>query len=123
MCNTFGGKEHSIYNSKPVIQIILYCYLILQGSAVKITEAYEMVSVVAAQLNYIRDNVASEFQNIFTKYQAMAVSADTTITVPRAASRQTLRDNAEHENAEQYYHRTAFIPVLDHLVQQLNDRF
>ena len=53
----------------------------------------------------------------------MAASADTTITVPRTVSRQTLRDNVEHENAEQYYRRTVFIPFLDRLVQQLKDRF
>ena len=82
-----------------------------------------MVSVVAAHLNDIRDDAASEFQNIFTKCQAMAPSADTTITVPRTVSRNTLRDNFKHDNAEQYYHRTVFIPFLDCLVQQLNDRF
>ena len=29
----------------------------------------------------------------------------------------------EHENVEQYYNRTVFIPFLDCLAQQLNDRF
>ena len=43
--------------------------------------------VVAAQLNDIRDDAASEFQNVFTKCQAMAAVADTTITVPRTVSR------------------------------------
>ena len=52
----------------------------------------------------------------------MAALADTTITIPRTGSWQNLRDNVEHENAEQYYHRTVFIPFLDYLVQQLNDR-
>ena len=51
----------------------------------------------------------------------MAASTDTTIAVPRTVSRKTLRDNVE--NAEQYYRRTVFIPFLDCLVQQLNDRF
>ena len=82
-----------------------------------------MVSVVAAQLNDIRDDAASDFQNIFTKWQAMATSADTTITVPRKVSRKTLRGNVEHENAEQYYRRALFILFLDCLVQQLNNRF
>ena len=95
----------------------------LQGSAVEMAPAYEMVSVVAAQLNDIRDDAASEFQNIFTKCHAMAASADTTITVPRVVSRQTLQGNVEQENAEQYYRRTVFIPLLDCLVQQLSDRF
>ena len=82
-----------------------------------------MLSVVAAQLNDIRDDAALEFQNIFTKCQAMAASADTTITVPKTLSQRTLSDNVEHENAEQYYRRTVFTPFLDYLVQQLSDRF
>ena len=53
----------------------------------------------------------------------MAALPDTTIIVPRTVFRQNLRDNVEHENAEQYYRRTVFIPFLGCLVQQLNDRF
>ena len=34
-----------------------------------------------------------------------------------------MQDNVEHENAEQYYRRTVFIPFLDCFAQQLNDRF
>ena len=49
--------------------------------------------------------------------------AETTITVPRTVSRQTLRDNVEHENAEKHYRRTIFFPFLDCLLQQLKDRF
>ena len=95
----------------------------LQGSTVEIAQAYETVTVVTAQLNGIRDDAASEFQNAFTKCQAMAAIADKTITIPRTISRQKLRDNVERENAEQYYPLTVFIPFLDCLVQQLNDRF
>ena len=53
----------------------------------------------------------------------MAASEDTTVTVPRTVSRQTLQDNVEHENAEQHYCRTVFILLLDCLVQELNDHF
>ena len=59
----------------------------LQRPTVEIAQGYEIVSVVAAQLNDIRDDAASKFQNIFTKCQAMADSADTTTTVPRTVSR------------------------------------
>ena len=79
----------------------------LQGSTGEIAQEYEMVSV----------------QNVITKCQAMAALADTTITVLWTVSRQNLRDNAEHENAEPYYHRTVFIPFLYCLAQQLHDRF
>ena len=82
-----------------------------------------MVSVIAAELNDIRNDDASEFQNILTKCQSMAASADTTIIVPRTVSLQTLQDNVAHENAEQYYPPTVFIEFLDCFVEQLNDRF
>ena len=49
-----------------------------------------MVSAVAAQLNDIRGDAASEFQNVFTKCQPMATLADTSIIVPRTVSRQNL---------------------------------
>ena len=49
----------------------------------------------------------------------MSASAGTTIAVPRTVSRQTLRDNVEYENGEQYYRCTVFIPFLDCLLQQL----
>ena len=61
----------------------------LQESTVEIAQAYEMGSVTAAQLNDIRNDAASEFQNIFTKCRAMTASAGATITVPRKVSRQT----------------------------------
>ena len=53
----------------------------------------------------------------------MTASADTTIIVPRTVSWQAFWDNVEHENAEQDYRRTVFIPLLDCLLQQRNDRF
>ena len=53
----------------------------------------------------------------------MAASLDTTITVPRTVSPQTLWDNVKPENAKQCHRRTVFIPFLDCPVQQLNDRF
>ena len=73
----------------------------LQGSTFQIARVQEIV----AQLNDIRDDAASEYQNIFTKCQAIAALADTTITVPRIVTLQTLRDNIEHKNTEQYYRR------------------
>ena len=72
----------------------------MQRSAAEIPQACEMASLVAAQLNDIRDEAASDFQNVFTKCKAMAASAETTITVPRTGSPRTLRDNVEHENGE-----------------------
>ena len=72
----------------------------MQESTAEIAQTCEMVSVVVAQLNDIRDDAASEFQNVFIKYQAMAALEDITITIPRTVSRQNLQENVKYENAE-----------------------
>ncbi len=43
--------------------------------------------------------------------------------VPRTASRQQHRENIEHGSTEEYYRRSIFLPLLDYLIQQMNDRF
>ena len=43
--------------------------------------------------------------------------------IPRTASRQSLRDNVEHTSIQEYYRHSIFLPFLESLLQQLNDRF
>ena len=43
--------------------------------------------------------------------------------VPQTAAYQQHRDNVEHSSAEEYYRRTIVLPLLDHLVQQMEMRF
>lgn len=43
--------------------------------------------------------------------------------VPRTASRQLGRENVEHNSAEEYYRRITALPLLDHLIQQMQERF
>ncbi len=43
--------------------------------------------------------------------------------VPRTASRQQHRENSEHSSTEEYYRRSIILPLLDNLIQQMNDRF
>ncbi len=43
--------------------------------------------------------------------------------VPRTASRQQHRENIEHSSTEEYYRRSIILPLLDNLIQQMNDRF
>ncbi len=43
--------------------------------------------------------------------------------VPRTASPQQYRENIEHSSTEEYYRRSIILPLLDNLIQQMNDRF
>ena len=43
-------------------------------------------------------------------------------SVPRTAAHQQHHDNVDHSSAEEYYRRTIVLPLLDHLIQQM-ERF
>ena len=91
----------------------------LQGSTIEILKADEMVSLlVTNQLNEV-----FEFKAIFDKCETMANLSNVILDVPRTVSRQTLRANVEHDTPEEYYRRSIFVPFIDSLLQQLNDRF
>lgn len=44
-------------------------------------------------------------------------------SIPRTTGRQRYRDNTEHSSVEEYYCRCTIIPLLDNLIQQMDDRF
>ena len=55
--------------------------------------------------------------------RTLATKVDEVPCVPRTAAYQQHRDNVEHSSAEKYYRRTIVLPLLDHLVQQMEMRF
>ena len=95
----------------------------LQGSLIEIIKTYEMVSLEVDHLSNIRSNDVKEFQPILEKSKDMLKISKIKLEIPRTASRQTLRNNVEHTSIEEYYRRSVFLPLLDSLLQQLNDRF
>ena len=55
---------------------------------------------------------------------AMAeVSGSEGMSIPRRCGRQTARSNVQASTPEEYWRRTVFIPFLDHLLQEFNNRF
>ena len=44
-------------------------------------------------------------------------------STPRVISRQKHRQNVPSDNSSDYYKRTTTIPLLDHLISELNARF
>ena len=59
----------------------------------------------------------------YIQADSLATKVDVVPCVPRTAAYQQHRDNVEHSSAEKYYRRTIVLPLLDHLVQQMEMRF
>ena len=57
--------------------------------------------------------------------QALSVADEVDVepSVPRTVGRQLGRDNIEHNSAEDYYRRSIALPLLDHLIRQMQERF
>ena len=64
--------------------------------------------MITNQLQEIRDNAEMEFKAIIEKCTKMA---------------ELSRSNVEFTTPEEYYRRKIFIPFIDSLIQQLNERF
>lgn len=81
-------------------------------------ESLEQIEKVSGIFVEMRTSADEHFQKIFEKASHL-----TTITVPRICSKQTKRANIPAENAEEYYRRTIFIPILDDIIEQMNERY
>lgn len=96
----------------------------LQKVDCDLAECCSFVGQVLEVFGDIRANAESEFDTIFQKSQQMisAVGGDA-ITMPRTAGRQTARDNVPAVDSAEYYRRSLFLPFVDFLMAELNQRF
>ena len=96
----------------------------LQKTAKDIVAAYKEITSITSAIRDIRDTVDTAFSAWFGEANAMGhIMTEGEIQLPRTAGRQTLRDNHPADTEETYFRRTVAIPVLDHLLNELRDRF
>ena len=72
-------------------------------------------------MQYVNDE--SMLHSWYAQAESLASKVDVVPQVPRTASHQRHRDNVEHSSNEEYYRRSIVLPLLDNLIQQMNDRF
>jgi hypothetical protein len=98
--------------------------VLLQGSSLDLVTAYEEIDTIKAEFKSIRENAETEFKAVFQEMVRMRASVtDEAINIPRRCGRQTLRSNVEADTPEDYWRRTVFVPFIDHLLQELDNRF
>ena len=95
----------------------------LQAEAKDIVGAVSEISCVRATLKKIREDVSSRHKEWFTTVEQMCHSVGDEPSLPRLCARQAHRSNIPAENACEYYRRVISIPLLDHLISQIESRF
>jgi len=95
----------------------------LQGRAIDIVRAHKCVDLVQKSLQNVRDKIDDFSATWYEEACKLAEDVDVMPSIPRNAGRMQHRANTPASTFEEYYKRNVTIPLLDHLLTELNLRF
>ena len=104
-----------------VLQYSLALSNLLQRPSIDLVEAASEAETVISSLRKIRqdDNVWQELYQDITK---LAEKQNVLPSKPRTAGRQQNRDNVPADTPEEYWRRSVYYPLLDHIANELETR-
>ena len=88
-----------------------------------VARAHRDIEQVKSTLLISRRNVESYHKSVYGDAKQVAATVGIEESAPRLASRQQHRTNIHADNCIQYYQRNLTIPLLDHLIAELNNWF
>ena len=95
----------------------------LQAESKDIVTAVGEIKNVLSTLQNIRDNISTHHSCWFRTVQKICADMGVEPSIPRRCARQTHRSNIPADTPSEYYCRTLSIPLLDHLLCEMNTRF
>ena len=115
------GFMVSLIVTECVLQYSLALSNLLQRPSIDLVEAASQAETVVSSLRKIRqdDNVWQELYQGITK---LAEKQNVLPSKPRTAGRQQHRDNVLADTPEEYWRRSAYYPLLDHIANELETR-
>ncbi len=93
----------------------------LQKRSTDILKAYELTDV-QLYLELLSTN-CEEFHSWFEEIVQFSESLNVDVSVPRIVGRQIYRGNIPGDSPEAYYRRNIMVPFLDHILDEMRDRF
>jgi hypothetical protein len=95
----------------------------LQNPSQDIVSGFSVISTCSGELKGLRENVDEYSHRLYLHSSKLAEKSKITITMPRVSQRQQHRSNPQCTSIEEYYKTTVAIPFLDHLLNELSNRF
>ena len=95
----------------------------LQAEAKDIVAAMKEIDTVIATVQYVRDNIETHHSKWFLTISEMLSQMGVEPCVPRRCGRQIHRSNVPADTPMEYYRRTISIPMVDHLLSELQSQF
>ena len=98
--------------------------ILLQGSTMDILTTYQEIKTVKIILAELRRDTEKEFNPIYAGMVTMANAAGLdTMSIPRRCRLQTARNNVESATLEEYWRRAVFVPFMDRVIKEFEERF
>ena len=95
----------------------------LQEEAKDIVQAVSEIKTLTSSLKQVRENIDSYHCRWFETVAKMCNEVGTTPSMPRICGRQRHRASIPASNPSEYFRRTITVPILDHLLSELDKRF
>ena len=93
----------------------------LQGQSINLFEAAKESKVVISVLREERNDQVV-WSELFERAKELAAGCEIEPSVPRISAIQRNRVNVPAVTPQQYWYRALYLPLVDHLIQELNDR-
>lgn len=124
---------HSITNSEFIVSAVVLADVFsqtlplakkLQGENMDVLQAKDLVEATISSICEVRQNSEDNFKRLFKKCMDLASEMNCDIKKPRTTSAQKHRSNqVVNESIEDFYRVSIFIPFLDFVINELNERF
>ena len=95
----------------------------LQGRYVDVSRAHRDIESVKAALKVARSRVDTFHEHVFEEAVRLGASVGIELSAPRLAGRQQHRSNVPAGTVVDYFKRNLTIPLLDHIISELDTRF
>ncbi len=95
----------------------------LQKKNLGLDEASSVVSNLLSVVGQRRSDAEQHFDDIWKKAEELASSVDTELKPPRRCGKQGNRANYASESSQSYFRMSVYIPLLDHVLLDLKERF
>ena len=81
------------------------------------------IDVVLTSLREVRNTIDQQHDAWFQEIELMCRSVDVVPSIPRRCGRQLHRNNVPADDPRAYYRRCISVPLVDHLLAELETRF
>lgn len=112
----------SVASLSDVLGVTVSLSRLLQTPTLDLQTATNAFQDTLCVLQDKRNQVDEVFHNLFMEVKEIADKLDIELKKPRIVGRQTQRLNIIAQTPEEHYKLTIYIPLLDHVLTDLNDR-